>query len=71
MITDDRICRILYALWVCGLQVNKDPDFVAKTKIIKDIMNVLGVEGMEGFDAQVEEYWKRHHPGKGPFNWNL
>ena len=61
MITDDRICRALYIGWICELRDKKDPDYDAKVKIIKDVMDVLGVEGLENFDQMVEDYWNRHY----------
>ena len=71
MITHDRTCLSLYAFWLCDLQKKQDPDFSAKVKIIRDVMDVLGVEGMETFEGIVEDYWIRHYQGKAPFNWNM
>ena len=60
MITEDRVARVLFAMWICELRKQKDPDYDLKVATIKEIMNRYGVEGMEGFDDQVEDYWKRH-----------
>lgn len=71
MIISDNTCLSLYAFWVCGLQKDKDPDFSAKLRIIRDVMDVLGVEGAEKFEGIVEDYWVRHFQAKTPFDWNM
>ena len=60
MITEDRICKILYADWICSLRRAKDPDFDVKVETIKEIMNRFGVEGMDTFDEFVEDTWRRN-----------
>ena len=61
MITSDRMCKILFAMWICGLRKDNDPDYDIKVETIKEIMNRYGVEGMEDFDKQIEDCWKRHY----------
>ena len=60
MITNDKMCRKFYAIWIGELRKKKDPDFELKKQTIIEIMNELGVEEMENFEAEIEDVWKRH-----------
>ena len=60
MITEDRIARILLGMWICELRKKNDPDYELKVSVIKECMERYGVEGMETFDAQVDDLYKRH-----------
>lgn len=60
MVTNDRICKTLFAIWIGEIRKSEDPDYELKKQTIIDIMNELGVEGMQDFDAVIEDVWKRH-----------
>lgn len=69
MITTDKIVRTLYGMWICELRKGEDPDYELKVETIKEVMNRFGVEGMEEFDAVIEDLWKRHFLHLSPSVW--
>lgn len=69
MVTDDRLCRIVFADWICVLRRDKDPDYDVKVETIKEIMNRFGVEGMDKFDDTIDEVWRRHFLHEQPKRW--
>ena len=60
MITEDRLCKIFFADWICSLRKANDPDYDLKVETIKEIMNRFGVEGMDTFDKFIQDTWRKH-----------
>lgn len=71
MITDDKMARKLFALWICSLRRDNDPDFDLKKQTIIDIMNELGVEEMDLFEKELEDTWKRQFVPHLGVNWKI
>ena len=69
MITDDKMARKLFSMWICSLKAKNDPQFEIKKQTIIEIMNVFGVEEMEGFENELENLWKKHYAPAAPNPW--
>lgn len=69
MVHDERMVHIGYALWMFELRKAKDPDLEKKYKLVKVILDRLGYESGEKFDAVYEGICRREDERRAKGNY--